>query len=436
LRRSGQNKTILENYMLTTMLRDARVPSEFFDVEALRLDFPVLHRKLSPTGKFAYLDNAASGQMPSYVSDRIHHYHTNEHANVHRSVHTLGEQATLAYEGARKKIAKFINAATHTEVIFTRGTTDSINLAMQSFGRPNLRAGDEIIITALEHHSNIVPWQMLCKENKCVLKVVPLNDAGEVMVEEYTKLLNPRTKLVALSHVSNALGSVNPVKAMIAQARALGIATLIDGAQAIPHMAVDVRDLDCDFYAFSGHKLFGPTGIGVLYTRTAIQDVMGPYLGGGDMILRVTFEETTYNVPPYKFEAGTPPIVAAIGLGAAVEYLESVGMDNITRYEAELLSYADEEMRKIHGVRIIGNARHKAGVLSFMVGDVHPHDVGSLLNTYGVAIRAGHHCAQPVMDRFNVPATARASFAFYNTRDEVDALVDGVKHVERIFSAP
>ena len=422
--------------MLTTLLRDAPAQSEFFDVEAVRLDFPVLHRQLPPTGTFAYLDNAASGQMPSFVSDRIHRYHTNEHANVHRSVHTLGSEATDAYEGARKKIARFLNAATHSEIIFTRGTTDSINLAMQSYGRPNLGEGDEIIITALEHHSNIVPWQMLCKEKKCVLKVVPLNDAGEVMVDEYTRLLGPRTKLVALSHVSNALGSVNPVKDMIAQARELGAVTLVDGAQAIPHMAVDVRDLDCDFYAFSGHKLFGPTGIGILYTRSAIQEKMGPYLGGGDMILRVTFEETTYNVPPYKFEAGTPPIVAAIGLGAAVEYLQKIGMDNIGRYETSLLNYAEEQIRKINGVRIIGTARHKAGVLSFMLGDVHPHDVGSLLNTYGVAIRAGHHCAQPVMERFGVPATARASFAFYNTRDEVDALIDGVKHVDRIFSAP
>lgn len=422
--------------MLTTLLRDATAPSDQFDVEAVRRDFPVLHRQLPPTGTFAYLDNAASGQMPSYVSDRIHRYHTNEHANVHRSVHTLGGEATEAYEGARRKIARFINAASHTEVLFTRGTTDSINLAMQSFGRPNLNEGDEIIITALEHHSNIVPWQMLCKEKKCVLKVVPLNDAGEVMVEEYSRLLGPKTKLVALSHVSNALGSVNPVRAMIAQARELGVATLIDGAQAIPHMAVDVRDLDCDFYAFSGHKLFGPTGIGILYTRAAIQEKMGPYLGGGDMILRVTFEETTYNVPPYKFEAGTPPIVAAIGLGAAVDYLDTIGMDRIADYEASLLAYADEQMRRVRGVRIIGTAKQKAGVLSFMVGDVHPHDVGSLLNTYGVAIRAGHHCAQPVMERFGVPATARASFAFYNTRDEIDALVDGVKHVERIFSAP
>ena len=422
--------------MLTTLLRDAKTQPEFFDVEALRHDFPVLQRKMSPTGTFAYLDNAASGQMPRHVSERIHRYHTNEHANVHRSVHTLGAEATDAYEGARKKIARFLNAATHSEIIFTRGTTDSINLAMQSFGRPNIHEGDEIIITALEHHSNIVPWQMLCKEKKCVLKVVPLNDAGEVMVEQYSKLLGPRTKLVAISHVSNALGSVNPVKAMIAQARELGIATLVDGAQAIPHMKVDVRDLDCDFYAFSGHKLFGPTGIGILYTRSAIQEAMGPYLGGGDMILRVTFDETTYNVPPYKFEAGTPPIVAAIGLGAAVEYLEGVGMDRISEYEGSLLAYADEQMRRIDSVRIIGTARNKAGVLSFMVGDVHPHDVGSLLNTYGVAIRAGHHCAQPVMERFGVPATARASFAFYNTRDEIDALVDGVKHVDRIFSAP
>ncbi len=421
--------------MTTSSLRDADVRSEMLDVDTLRLDFPVLHREFPPTGKFAYLDSAASSQMPSFVSDRIHKYHISEHANVHRSVHTLGSLATEAYEGARKKIAKFLNAATHTEIIFTRGTTDSINLAMQSYGRPNINEGDEIIVTMMEHHSNIVPWQMLCKEKKSVLKVVPLNDAGEIIYEEYLKLLSPRTKLVALSHVSNSLGSINPVKQMVAEARQRGITTLLDGAQAIPHMAVDVRDLDCDFYAFSGHKLFGPTGIGVLYTRTAIQEKMGPYLGGGDMILRVTFEETIYNVPPYKFEAGTPPIVAAIGLGAAVEYLTKIGMDKIERYEAALLSYAEEAIRTIDGIRIIGNAKQKAGVLSFMLDEIHPHDVGSLLNSYGVAIRAGHHCAQPVMERYCVPATARASFAFYNTRSDVDALIDGLKQVKRIFSA-
>lgn len=420
--------------MATNLLRDAKVQSDYFDVDSLRLDFPVLHRNLPPTGTFAYLDNAASGQMPRHVSDRIHRYHTNEHANVHRSVHTLGAEATDAYEGARKKVAQFLNAASHTEILFTRGTTDSINLAMHSYGRPNLKEGDEIIVTTLEHHSNIVPWQMLCKENKCVLKVVPINDDGEVMFDAYLDLLGPRTRLVAMSHVSNALGSINPVKQMVAAARERGIVTLIDGAQAIPHMAVDVRELDCDFYAFSGHKLFGPTGIGILYARSAIQEWMGPYLGGGDMILRVTFEETTYNVAPYKFEAGTPPIVAAIGLGAALEYLEFVGMAAIARYEASLLSYAEEKMRLIDGVRIIGTAANKASVLSFMLDDIHPHDIGSLLNSYGVAIRAGHHCAQPVMDRFGVPATARASLAMYNTREEVDALGRAVRRAREMFS--
>lgn len=422
--------------MAANLLRDVNVQADFFDVDAVRLDFPVLQRQIQPKGTFAYLDNAASGQMPRQVSDRIHRYHTNEHANVHRSVHTLGAEATAAYEGARKKVAAFVNAASHTEILFTRGTTDSINLAMHSYGRPNLEEGDEIIVTMLEHHSNIVPWQMLCKEKKCVLRVVPINDDGEVMVDAFMKLLGPRTRLLAMSHVSNALGSINPVRLMVAEARRRGIVTLVDGAQAIPHMAVDVRDLDCDFYAFSGHKLFGPTGIGILYARTSIQESMGPYLGGGDMILRVTFEETTYNVAPYKFEAGTPPIVAAIGLGAAVDYLTEVGMDRIAAYEASLLAYADERMRTVPGVRIIGTAAQKAGVLSFMLDDIHPHDVGSLLDSYGVAIRAGHHCAQPVMERFGVPATARASFAFYNTRDEIDALVDGVKHVKRIFAAP
>jgi cysteine desulfurase/selenocysteine lyase len=420
--------------MEAILLRQNSVQAESFDVNAVRSHFPILHRKPLHGNSFVYLDNAASSQMPQSVIDRLNSYHSNEHSNVHRSVHSLGALATDAYEGARKKIASFINAASEKEILFTRGSTDAINLAMQSYGRANLAAGDEIVVTTLEHHSNIVPWQMLCQERKCVLRVVPVNDAGEIILSEYRKLLNSRTRLVAMSHVSNAIGSVNPVKKMIDAARRMGIVTLVDGAQAIPHMAVNVRDLDCDFYAFSGHKMCGPTGIGALYARSAVQQHMVPYLGGGDMILRVTFEETIYNVPPYKFEAGTPPIAAAIGLGAAIDFLQSIGMDQIEKHEAQLLDYAHERIRTIDNVRVIGTAKHKAAVLSFMLGDIHPHDVGSLLNSYGVAIRAGHHCAQPVMERFSVPATARASFAFYNTEDEVDELVDGIRHVKRILA--
>jgi cysteine desulfurase/selenocysteine lyase len=421
--------------MEAALLRESSICTGNFDVHSIRMDFPILRREPLNGGNFVYLDNAATSQMPQVVIDRLHRYHSSEHANVHRSVHSLGALATDAYEGARKKIASFLNAASEKEIIFTRGATDAINLAMQSYGRANLEPGDEIVVSALEHHSNIVPWQMLCQEKKCILRVIPVNDAGDLIMSEYTKLLNKRTRIVALSHVSNAIGTVNPVKEMIHEARRMGIVTLIDGAQAIPHMAIDVRDIDCDFYAFSGHKMCGPTGIGVLYARTSVQEDMGPYLGGGDMILRVTFEETIYNVAPYKFEAGTPPIAAAIGLGAAIDYLRGIGMEHIESYEAEVIDYAHERIRTIDGLRIIGNARHKAGVLSFMIGDIHPHDVGSLLNSYGVSIRAGHHCAQPVMDRFNVPATARASFAFYNTMEEVDELVDGLRHVNRLLRA-
>ena len=408
-------------------------PGSAFDVERIRADFPIL--KLRPGGKpLVYLDNAASSQMPQQVIDRLVRYQTTQHANIHRAVHTLSEIATAEYEEARRKLARFINAREEREVIFTSGTTEAINLAMHGYGRKFIGAGDEIILTTLEHHSNIVPWQMLAEEKGARIRVVPINDAGELLIDEYEKLFNERTKFVGVAHVSNALGSVNPVKQMIAFARARGVPVLVDGAQAVPHMKVDVQDLDCDFYAFSGHKLCGPTGIGILYGKAALLERMQPFKGGGDMILSVTFEKTTYNVIPQKFEAGTPPIAAAIGLGAAVDYLSAIGMDAIAAHELDLLDYATEQVKRMPGVRIIGTAEEKAAVLSFALDGVHPHDVGTLLNQDGVAVRTGHHCAQPVMQRFKVPATSRASFAFYNTMAEVDALVAGIRNVQKVFS--
>jgi cysteine desulfurase/selenocysteine lyase len=372
--------------------------------------------------------------MPQQVIDRLVRYQTAQHANIHRAVHTLSEIATAEYEEARRKLARFINAREEREVIFTSGTTEAINLAMHGFGRKFIGADDEIILTTLEHHSNIVPWQMLAEEKGATIRVVPINDAGELLIDEYEKLFNERTRLVGVAHVSNALGTVNPVKQMIAFARARGVPVLVDGAQAVPHMNVDVQDLDCDFYAFSGHKLCGPTGIGILYGKAALLERMQPFKGGGDMILSVTFEKTTYNVIPQKFEAGTPPIAAAIGLGAAVDYLSAIGMNAIAAHERALLDYATEQVTRMPGVRIIGTAGEKAAVLSFTLDGVHPHDVGTLLNQDGVAVRTGHHCAQPVMQRFKVPATSRASFAFYNTMVEVDALVAGIRNVQKVFS--
>jgi cysteine desulfurase/selenocysteine lyase len=406
--------------------------SRALDVERIRADFPIL--KLKVNGKpLAYLDNAASSQMPQQVIDRLVRYQTAEHANIHRGVHHLSEIATAAYEGARVRVQKFINAKEAREVIYTRGTTDSINLVMHGYGRAFIGAGDEIIVSQLEHHSNIVPWQMLCEEKGAKLRVIPCNDEGELLLDEYRKLINSHTRLVAITHVSNALGTVNPVKEMIAMAHQHGVPVLIDGAQAVPHMKVDVQDLDCDFYAFSGHKMCGPTGIGILYGKAALLERMKPFEGGGDMILSVTFEKTTYNVIPHKFEAGTPPIAAAIGLGATVDYLESVGMDRIAAHERELTIYATDAFTKLKDVRIVGTAQDKAGVLSFTVKGVHPHDVGTILNEEGVAVRTGHHCAQPVMRRFGIPATARASFYLYNTLPEVDALVAGIHKVQKIF---
>jgi len=408
-------------------------PAPAFDVERLRADFPILETR--PGGNpLVYLDNAASSQMPRPVIDRLLRYQTSQHANIHRAVHTLSEIATAEYEEARRKLARFINAGEEREVIFTTGTTEAINLAMHGFGRKFIGAGDEIILTTLEHHSNIVPWQMLAEEKGAKIRVVPINDAGELLIGEYEALFNEHTKLVGVAHVSNALGSINPIKQMIAFAHARGVPVLVDGAQAVPHLKVDVQDLGCDFYAFSGHKLCGPTGIGVLYGKAAHLERMQPFKGGGDMILSVSFEKTTYNVIPQKFEAGTPPIAAAIGLGAAVDYLSEIGMDAIAAHEHELLDYASAQLRHMKGVRIIGTAARKAAVLSFALEGVHPHDVGTLLNQDGVAIRTGHHCAQPVMQRFKVPATSRASFAFYNTMADVDALVAGIRNVQKVFS--
>ena len=404
-----------------------------FDVARVRADFPILG--ITVAGKpLVYLDNAASSQMPQPVIDRLVRYQSTEHANIHRAVHYLSETATTAYEAARTRLQRFINAREGREVIFTSGTTEGINLVAHGWGRQNIRAGDEIILTVLEHHSNIVPWQMLALEKGAILRVVPINDAGELLLDEYEALFNERTRLVSVGHVSNALGSINPVKQMIAFAHARAVPVLVDGAQAAPHLAVDVQDLDCDFYAFSGHKMCGPTGIGILYGRAALLEAMQPFKGGGDMIHTVTFEKTTYNTIPNKFEAGTPPIAAAIGLGAAVDYLCSIGMPAIAAHEHELLRYATEQLSVLPGVRLMGTARDKAAVLSFAVRGIHPHDVGTLLNQEGVAVRTGHHCAQPLMARLGVVATSRASFAFYNTLADVDALVAGIRSVQKVFA--
>jgi len=409
-----------------------RPPSAALAVERIRADFPIL--KLRVNGNpLVFLDNAASSQMPQPVIDRWVKYQTSQHANIHRAVHTLSETATAEYEAARRKVQAFLNAKEEREIIFTSGTTDGINLVAHGYGRKFIGRDDEIILTTLEHHSNIVPWQMLAQEKGAKIRVVPVNDRGELLLDEYRTLFNSRTRLVGVTHVSNALGTINPVRDMIAIAHEHGVPVLVDGAQAAPHFKVDMQALDCDFYAFSGHKMCGPTGIGVLYGKAGWLEKMQPFKGGGDMILSVTFEKTTYNVIPYKFEAGTPPIAAAITLGAAIDYLIAIGMDGIAAHETDLLDYATDQVNRLPGVRIIGTAEKKAAVLSFVVDGVHPHDVGTLLNDEGVAIRTGHHCAQPVMQRFKVPATSRASFAFYNTMAEVDALVAAIRKVQKIF---
>jgi cysteine desulfurase / selenocysteine lyase len=411
----------------------ANVASKGFDVEKIRRDFPILSRDVRGT-KLVYLDNAATSQKPQAVIDAVKRYYEQENANIHRGVHFLSELATAEHDRARETIKDFINAESSREIIFVRGTTEAINLVAQTYGRTHVSAGDEVLITAMEHHSNIVPWQLLCEEKRAKLRVAPINDDGELVLEEYEKLLGPRTKMVAVPHVSNALGSVNPLAKIIELAHAKNIPVLVDGAQAVPHMKVDVRALDADFYAFSSHKMFGPLGIGILHGKAAFLEAMPPYQGGGDMISSVTFEKTTYNRLPFKFEAGTPDVGGAIGFGVAVEYLNKVGMDNIAEYEHELLAYAVRTISGIPGVKLIGTARERAGVLSFVLEGVHPHDVGTILDQEGIAIRTGHHCAQPIMQRFGIPATARASFAFYNTKEEVDALAQGIQRVKEVFA--
>ncbi|MXS79968.1 cysteine desulfurase [Nitrosomonas eutropha] len=398
-----------------------------------RADFPILDIKVDDK-PLIYLDNAASSQMPQAVIDCLVRYQKTQHANIHRAVHYLSNLATQEYEAARYKLQNFIGAREDREVIFTSGTTDSINLVMHGYGRKFIQRGDEIILSELEHHSNIVPWQMLAEERGAHIRVAPINDAGELLVEEYEKLFNSKTRFVALSHVSNALGSINPIKRMIAIAHQHDVPVLIDGAQAAPHLKIDVQDLDCDFYAFSAHKMCGPTGIGILYGKAHLLESMQPFKGGGDMIASVSFEKTTYNEIPYKFEAGTPPIAAAIGFGAAIDYLEQIGLDAIADYEHELLLYASEQIRMIPDVKIIGDCPNKVAVISFVIDGIHPHDVGTLLNQEGIAVRTGHHCAQPIMQRFNVAATSRASFSFYNTKKEIDALVAGIRSVQKVFA--
>ena len=412
------------------------LPSEVstsFDVERIREDFPVLKQTIHGQ-PLVYLDSAATAQKPFAVIDAIRKFHEVDCANIHRGVHELSQRSTAAYEETRGKMKKFLNARSKTELIFVRGTTEGVNLVASSWGRKNVAAGDEIIISAMEHHSNIVPWQMLCEEKGATLRVIPMNDRGELLLEEYEKLLNPRTRMVAVAHVSNALGTINPVRPIIEMAHRAGALALIDGAQSVPHMKVDVQALDADFYTLSGHKLIGPTGIGILYGKSKLLNAMPPYQGGGDMIRTVTFEKTTYADPPYKFEAGTPNIAGGIGLGAAVDYINQIGLGRIAAYEHELLVYGTEALQRIPGLRIIGTAKEKAAVLSFVIEGIHPHDIGTVLDRQGIAVRTGHHCAQPVMDRFHVPATTRASLAFYNTFAEIDALATGILKVKEVFS--
>ena len=417
-------------------VREKRLPqsgTQRFDVEKIRRDFPILKERVH--GKpLVYLDNGATSQKPQVVIDALDRYYKSENSNIHRGVHYLSERATSSYESAREKIRQFLNAETGHEIVFVRGTTEAINLVAQSYGRTFLKAGDEIVISAMEHHSNIVPWQILCGQIGARLRVVPINHDGEFLLDEYRRLLSENTKLVSLTHVSNALGSIVPVKEAVRLAHERAVPVLLDGAQAVPHFKVDVQDIGCDFYAFSGHKLFGPTGVGVLYGKSELLEAMPPYQGGGDMISLVTFEKTHYNVLPYKFEAGTPNIAGGIGLGAAIDYLNGFNWEEVCAHENDLLAYATNALSEIESIRIIGSAKDKAGVLSFVSDHIHAHDVGTILDQEGVAIRAGHHCAMPVMQRFGVPATARASFALYNNREDVDALVRGIHRVLKVFS--
>ena len=409
-----------------------RSPSRRFEATKIREAFPILQQQVR--GKpLVYLDNAASAQKPQVVIDAISRFYSASNANIHRGIHWLSERATEAYESARTSIQHFIGAAETSEIVFVRGTTEAINLVAQTYGRMHVRAGDEILISTMEHHSNIVPWQMLCEATGAVLRVAPINDHGELLLDEYEKLLTPRTKLVAITHVSNVLGTINPIRRIVELAHYNGVPVLVDGAQAAPCLAVDVQTLDCDFYAFSGHKLFGPTGIGVLYGKAALLETMPPYQGGGHMIQSVTFEKTIYNKVPDRFEAGTPHIAGVVGLGAAVDYVRTVGMEAITAYEQELLTYATDRISRIDGVRLIGTAKEKAGVMSFVIDGVHPHDLGTFLDNEGIAIRAGHHCAQPLLSRFGVPATARVSIAFYNTREDIDVLETAIRKSIEFF---
>ena len=401
-------------------------------MEAIRKDFPILARTVHGQ-PLVYLDNGATSQKPQAVIDALSHYYAEENSNIHRGVHYLSERATTVYEGAREKIKRFINAPKSQEIIFVRGTTEAINLVAQSYGRTFLKAGDEIIVSAMEHHSTIVPWQMLCEQVGARLRVIPINHDGELVMDEYRRLLTEKTKFVSVTHVSNALGTIVPVKEVVALARERGVPVMLDGAQAAPHLKLDVQEIGCDFYAFSGHKLFGPTGVGVLFGRSELLERMPPYQGGGDMISLVTFEKTHYNVLPYKFEAGTPHIAGGIGLGAAIDYLGTLNWKQVVAHEQDLLAYATDSLSSIPGLKIIGTAKEKAGVVSFVFDHVHAHDVGTILDQEGIAVRAGHHCAMPVMQRFGVPATTRASFAFYNTRDEVDALRRAIHRVLKVF---
>ena len=416
-----------------SLLEESMVSTVSFDVERVRRDFPVLQEQIR--GKeLVYLDNAATTQKPLKVADALQRYYTNENANIHRGVHLLSQQATSSYERARGTVGHFLNATEPEEIVFLRGATEAVNLVAHGYGRQHVGSGDEIIVSQMEHHSNIVPWQVLCEERGATLRVAPINDAGEILLEEYEELLSERTKIVAITHASNALGTVNPVRKMVNMAHKFGAVVLIDGAQGVPHMSVDVREIGCDFYVFSGHKLFAPTGIGVLYGKKPLLNAMPPWETGGGMIQRVSFEHgTTYADVPMRFEAGTPHIAGAIGLAAAIDYIKSIGPKVIADYEDKLLRYVTEQLEEVDGIKLIGTAKEKVGVVSFIMDDAHPHDIGTILDTEGIAVRAGHHCAQPLMQFYNVPATVRASLAFYNTRAEMDALVTGIRKVQEVF---
>jgi cysteine desulfurase / selenocysteine lyase len=418
---------------IATGVRSYGNVSADFDIRKVRADFPILSREIHGR-PLVYLDNAATTQKPQAVIDAMSHYYASDNANIHRGVHLLSESATEAYEAARRTVQHFLNAEDRSEIIFVRGTTEAINLVAQTYGRAHVGAGDEIVISAMEHHSNIVPWQMLCEEKGARLRVGPINDDGELLLDEFEALMSSKTRLVAVTHVSNALGTVNPIRRVVEMAHRWNVPVLVDGAQAVPHEPVDIRALDCDFYAFSGHKIYGPTGIGVLYGKRQLLDAMPPYQGGGDMIRSVTFEKTLYNQLPYKFEAGTPHIAGAIGLGAALDYLTGIEIEGVRTHERELLAYGTAALSSVPGLRLIGTAKEKAGVLSFVMENIHPHDIGTILDQQGIAIRTGHHCAQPLMQRFGIPATARASLAVYNTASEIDALVAGIHKLKEVFA--